>query len=91
MGDNYEKLKNIVLQAINDFNEKEMYLVENDLSERCICSRFAIYLSKSLENTEFENYIADVEYNRGAEGNERSTKYLDGRLITVDLVVHKRG
>ena len=35
------KLKEIVLTSINEFNSNEKYLLENDLSERCICSKFA--------------------------------------------------
>lgn len=86
-----KKLKDIITNAINNFNCKEVYLIKNDLSERCICARFAMHLTTVLQDTEYSEYIVDVEYNRGADGTERSTKRLDDRCITVDLIVHKRG
>lgn len=81
----------VVEQAIASFNEKEMYLIENDVSERCICARFAIHLTDALKYTLYNDYLVDVEYNRGNEGNQRSPKRMDGQPITVDLIVHKRG
>ncbi len=87
----YASLYDIVNRAILTFNEQEKYLLENDLSERCICARFAMHLSNALQGTEYSEYIVDVEYNRSADGCERRLKRLDDRLITVDLIVHKRG
>ena len=85
-------LKNIMVSVINEFNEKEKYIIKNDLSERCICARFAMYLQKAIQNSQqYNQYIVDVEYNRGADGKERSTKRMYDNPITVDLVVHKRG
>lgn len=84
-------LKDIIEQAIKAFNEKEEYLIENDLSERCICSRFATYITIALQNTEFYDYVVDVEYNRGVNGKENGIKKIDNNPITVDLIVHKRG
>lgn len=90
----YEKqteLKNIVERAINRFNSSEIYLLDRDLSERCICSKFATYIEKELVNTDYSDYIVDVEYNRGMTGNEYAKKMLFGRDATVDIIVHKRG
>lgn len=85
------KLLNILVDAINNFNLEEGYLISNDLSERCICARFAMHLTTALKDTEYSDYIVDVEYNRGADGIERNTKRLYDDPITVDLIVHKRG
>ncbi|MCD8326162.1 MAG: hypothetical protein LUC90_05615 [Lachnospiraceae bacterium] len=87
----YTSLKDIVDKAIKTFNEQEKYLLENDLSERCICARFAMHLSNVLKGTEYSEYLVDVEYNRSADGCERGIKRLDNHPITVDLIVHKRG
>lgn len=85
-------LEQIVMHAIDAFNLCENYLVTHDLSERCICSKFAQYLDREIQCSGFAGYSTDVEYNRGCEGNEYSLKRLDsGRLIIVDLIVHKRG
>lgn len=84
-------LINIVKTAIIDFNEKEEYLIANDLSERCICARFAMYLSKVLVNSKYRDYDVDVEYNRGAYGEDLSAKIIEDKRIVVDLIVHRRG
>lgn len=36
------RLKNIVEIAISQFNASESYLLDKDLSERCICAKFAM-------------------------------------------------
>lgn len=99
----------IVENAIKSFNEKEQYLIENTLSERCICSRFALYITNELIKQKYSGYVADVEYNRNAAKNgeqtdenkkiiyENDNKEIASvpterpHLITVDLIVHKRG
>lgn len=91
MTDKQKKLTEIVCGAIEEFNRNEGYLVSRDVSERCICSKFARYLEDKIKGTEFSHYIVDVEYNRGAEGNEYAAKVLRGHNIVVDLIVHKRG
>jgi len=91
MNDYKINLKAIVDKAIVSFNSKEEYLIKNDLSERCICSRFMLHLTDALKNTNYKDYIVDVEYNRGADGQERNIKRIDDSPITVDLIVHKRG
>ena len=85
------KLKQLVENAIRNFNDSEEYLISRDLSERCICSKFAMYLDKAVQRSEFGDYHVDVEYNRGAEGSEYNPKSLENKKIVVDLIVHKRG
>lgn len=80
------KLRAIVNSAIDNFNQNEINLIKLDVSERCICAKFASYVEKSIDNTEFKSYDVDVEYNR----NEYDIKRLDDRIV-VDLIVHKRG
>lgn len=85
------ELKCIVERAISLFNSSEYYLLERDLSERCICAKFALYLEKVINNTNYSDYFVDVEYNRGMNGNEYAKKMLKGRDATIDLIVHKWG
>ena len=87
------ELLSIVQNAIEEFNLKEMYLVRNDLSERCICGRLAMHLQRALD--EFDTYrevYADIEYNRGCHGNDAAAKrgYND-ELMIPDIIVHQRG
>ena len=67
-------LKRVVQNAILSFNGSERYLIRNDLSERCICARFAMHLTEALKGTEYSNYLVDVEYNRGMDGHEERQK-----------------
>lgn len=86
-----DEIRNILETAISKFNENDVYLIENDLSERCICSRLAFYIQLTLMTSRFSEYTVDVEYNRGAKGKDKSPKALHDKKIVVDLIVHKRG
>ncbi|MCR4726487.1 MAG: hypothetical protein K5753_04620 [Clostridia bacterium] len=89
---NNNELRQIIQNAIHVFNRRHKYLIENDVSERCICSSFARCIEDELPTTEeFRNISVDVEYNRGSNGNEGDPKILNGKNIVVDLIVHKRG
>lgn len=83
------KLKSIVDKAICKFNQNEKYLLNKNLSERCICSKFAVYLEREIKLSNYPNYEVDVEYNRGVDGDERSPKRLNDK--NIDLIVHTRG
>ncbi len=91
MTEKQSKLTGIVNNAVSNFNTHEQYLIENDLSERCICSKFASYLEKEIALSVFHDYTVDVEYNRGNECIWNNPKCLDETKIVVDLIVHKRG
>lgn len=86
-----KQIRSILLSAIECFNQKEKYLIENDLSERCICAKFSFYLTEAIQGTDFSDYNVDVEYNRGFDGQDRAIKRIENAPITVDLIVHKRG
>lgn len=85
-------LLEILDKAIEKFNNKENYLLKNNLSERCICSKFAQYLDREIkEITDYSEYEVDVEYNRGFDGKDNKPKKLYDKNAVVDLIVHKRG
>lgn len=88
---NHPDLCNIVIRAIDSFNndQNEHYLIDNTLSERCICSRFASHITNELIEPKYSGYVVDVEYNR----NGQDIKRIDDTSgpITVDLIVHKHG
>lgn len=88
--DTFQRRK-CVETAIEKFNEKERYLLEHRLSERCICARFAIYLEREVHKRISKEYSADVEYNKGIKENNFAKKMLHGKRIYPDLIVHKRG
>lgn len=86
-------LLDLVKIAITCFNMNERYSLENDLSERCICAKFAAYLQEIIRTSEYKDYIVDVEYNRGTKEKDHGPRLLTNSHspITVDLIVHKRG
>lgn len=91
MTNRQNRILTCVSAAIEHFNANEQYLISRDLSERCICAKFASYLERVLAESQFSEYTVDVEYNRGSGGNEYAKKVLQNHNIVVDLVVHKRG
>lgn len=81
----------LVERAIRCFNRQEQHLLENDLCERCICARFAMYLERALKRSQFKQYTTDMEYDRGMGGNDHGKKKIYSRDAYLDLIVHKRG
>ena len=88
-----EEIFCVLSLAIEEFNRREQFLIEHDLSERCICAKFASYLERRLRTSSFSEYEVDVEYNRGMRGDEYSAKENPDtkQKMVVDLVIHKRG
>jgi hypothetical protein len=81
--------------ALQKLMENDRYLLEVDVSERCIASRLAFYLQN-----EFPEYLVDVEYNRDGDVPKRlglpeeCANYRDnnGQALAVpDVIVHRRG
>ena len=88
-----EEILCVLNKAIDEFNRQEQFLIEYDLSERCICSKFASYLERQLRDSSFSTYEVDVEYNRGMRRDEYAAKENPDtrQKMVVDLVIHKRG
>jgi len=86
---NENELKKKIEYAVNIFLHKEKFLLENDVNERSITHKLAIY----IEN-EFKDYDVDCEYNRMTDetGNcdpkrVKTTieKYIDERVKPEDI------
>ncbi len=92
---NREEIKNRLDEALRKLAKKDRYLLENDLSERCIASRLAMYLQM-----DFPVYSVDVEYNRKGDTTKKlrlpqeCAKRRDERgegLVMPNVIVHRRG
>lgn len=90
-----DEVRKRLLAALQELEENDSVLLENDLSERCITFRLAMY----LQNV-FPEYSVDAEYNRkGASPKtlrlpEQCANYEnnDGAPFVVpDIIVHQRG
>ena len=89
---NYQKLKDLFWEANRAFIEKDLDLLYEDISERCLCGALMHELNKQLEKNDCNNYYADVEFNR----NKKEIKQLhndDGFVSNIlpDIIVHSRG
>ena len=84
-------------RALRRLGDDDHYLLENDLSERCIAARLAMYLRE-----EFEQHDVDVEYNRAGdvekrlrdlpeEGRRRRNRRTEAPVAVPDIIVHHRG
>lgn len=90
-----EEVRQRLLAALAELVERDSVLFTNDLSERCIAFRLAMYLQFV-----FPDYSIDAEYNR--KGADPKTLQLppecanyqtnDGApLVVPDIIVHRRG
>lgn len=89
---NYQKFKDLFWEANRAFIEKDLDLLYEDISERCLCGALMHELNKQLEKNDCNNYYADVEFNR----NKKRIKQLhndDGFVSNIlpDIIVHSRG
>lgn len=82
-------LKKINL-ALNTLYDKDIYLINNNLCERCIAHRLAMY----LEQENFgEDYYVDCEYNKAYSniGEELNSKMVNSKHGNyIDIVITKR-
>ena len=86
-----EIIQELMEEVIRVFNRQEHYLIYNNLCERCINGRFAMYMQYFISNSVLSGYLVDVEWDRGMAGNDCfKKKYKDGDAY-LDLIVHKRG
>lgn len=91
-------LKRIVKESLKKICENDRILFRDTLSEQCICSKLAHYMSLEVENNIPESpYKVDTEYNRGLGGAKKLISVKDSsgtyilNKILCDLVVHCRG
>lgn len=90
--EDYQNLKDLFWEANRAFIEKDLDLLYEDISERCLCGALMHELNKQLEKNDCNNYYADVEFNR----NKKRIKQLhndDGFVSNIlpDIIVHSRG
>lgn len=89
-----------LIKAIEEFLQKENFLLSEDLNERAMTHKLAEYIQKY-----FQDYNVDCEYNRmrDKDGKEYNTKKLNIKSKNInltnikqttvypDIIIHKRG
>jgi hypothetical protein len=94
---NENELKDLVETALESFRRRDRYLLENDLSERCIAARLAFHLQNRL--VDLPELSVDVEYNRKGISPKKMAipdrcakkQTENGVLVVPDIIVHRRG
>lgn len=85
---NIDELKIKVNKALDELYEKDYFLIEKGLCERCLNHRFAIYLEKQNFG---DGYFVDCEYNKSHLEEITSPKKvsnINGNYI--DIIITKR-
>lgn len=91
----FNSLKKLFWAAHKAFLKNHRELLEGKLSERCLCGALMYELNKQLEINGYNDYYADVEFNKVGK-KEKCIKLLpdnEGTLkrIFTDIIVHSRG
>jgi len=79
----FSEIKKKINQALNDFRENDLNLLELTVDERATTHRIAVYIERY-----FTGWDVDCEYNR----REKNIKSVSGiGNVRPDIIVHKRG
>lgn len=83
----------LFIESSDRFLASERELILSGVSERCLCGALMLVIRRELDNSEFNNYYSDIEYNRNFDGIIK-TIIDDNSVvvnITCDLIIHSRG
>lgn len=91
---NFDGLKELFWSAHKAFLKNHRELLEGKLSERCLCGALMYEFNKQLEMNGYNDYYADVEFNRVGK-KEKCIKLLPDnegtpKRIFTDIIVHSR-
>ena len=84
----FEEIKEKVIDSIKELYSEDYYIIDNDVSERSITHKLAIYLQN-----QFTDYDVDCEYNRNMK-NPKKITFIERNTrnrVFPDIIVHKRG
>ncbi|WP_024873545.1 hypothetical protein [Tolumonas lignilytica] len=88
------EIREKLIRALDVLVQNDVFLLSNNVNERSISHRLAVY----LEN-EFPNWHVDCEYNRAIENPKRlnieeidsESTDTNGKTVFPDIIVHRRG
>ncbi|MDQ1772989.1 hypothetical protein GQR60_19245 [Labilibaculum sp. A4] len=86
-------LHNIFELSIDIFFTEELENILNDVNERNLCGRLAIYLENIAKEKKIEGYYADPEYNRKQNGQVKTILDEEMNVVNIncDIILHSRG
>ena len=89
-----QEVLDLLLEAIHNFYQEDQNLLDNKVSERCVCARLALHLDRLINSVEYSNdfhgYYVDVEYDRMQNRNPKQIKGNRCKIVS-DLLIHSRG
>lgn len=83
--------KNTIFKKVNDaldvFYIDDIYLIDNDLCERCLQHRIAVYLERQV----FSTFYIDCEYNKSHVNQQTNTKVVSSIYGNyIDIIIGRR-
>ena len=92
---NFDGLKELFWSDHKVFLKNQWRLIEGKLSERCLCGALMYELNNQLEMNGYNDYYADVEFNKVVKKEKRIKLLRDNegtlKRIFTDIIVHSRG
>jgi len=87
------KLQKVFLSSFDEFLENEAQNILNGVSERNLCGRLAKLIEEKAHTSGFDEYFADIEYNRKQDGQVKTIidENMEVVSITPDIILHSRG
>jgi len=87
------RLEQLFNESINIFFTNEIDNIIDNVAERNLCGRLAIYMTSLLKKYRLDDYFADPEYNRKQGGRVKTVLDGDENIISIqcDLILHSRG
>lgn len=85
-------LLELVHEAIAQLYDSDYYIIERNVSERCVCARLSYHiecLMRQKYKKVFNGYNVDVEYDR-KDGDPKHIDNSEKRHV-CDLLIHRRG
>ncbi len=96
-----QNVQKLINKAFVTLMENDKYLLQNDVNERSLTHRLAIYLERyfAVYFSEYHNYSVDCEYNRKGSIPKELFCLIDtvktddtkGKTVYPDIIIHQRG
>ena len=86
-------LNKLFINATSTFFQEELDNIMNDVNERNLCGRLAIYLNEAAREQNLEGYYVDPEYNRKQDGRVKTILDENTEVVNIncDIILHSRG
>lgn len=93
---NRDTVESLVDRAFDQVQDRDFFLLQNNVHERTIIHKFAAYLQQGIdEEVGSEDLFVDCEYNREGHGETKTLPEPEEKneedQIYPDVIIHERG